>query len=167
MTVENPEDAALAEALLKEAFVREWLRTGDVYKAGLTVFPSDTGRAMRAAWEWPNDPDILAYKQELIIENEVAGHIAGMPTKHELAREIYLLAQSSGEPLEERLAAYELSAKIMGYIERPSLNVNNNTLNVTNNRVMVIKDHGDDASWESAAARQQRGLLEKTDAKPN
>jgi hypothetical protein len=158
---------ALALDLLKEAFVKEWLRTGDPYKAGLHCYPADSGRAMRATWEWPNDPEVLAYRAELIQEATAEGTVAGMPSKFEMAREIYQLGQSTAETMEDRLAAFELSAKIMGYIERPSVNVDNRQINVDNRRVMVIKDHGNDAAWESAAARQQRGLLERSQTKPN
>lgn len=143
-----------ADDLLKEAFVRAWLRTGDPFKAGLATFTSDSGRAMRASWEWPVDATVLQMRAEIIAED---GERAGLPTKEEMALEVYRVAQNA-ETTEDKLAAYELAGKMLGYIERPSVSITNDNRSVTVNRVMAYKDHGDDDAWERAVASNQKAL---------
>lgn len=104
------------EQTSKEAFVREWLKTGDPFKAAMNVWPNNTGRALRASWEYPIDPQILELRAKILADE---GERAFLPTKEELARDVYGLSQQSTRPIEERLKGYRLYAEIMGYIDKP------------------------------------------------
>lgn len=149
--------AATPEDLLKERFVHEWLRTGDPFKAAMLCFPGDTGRALRAQWEWPQDAVVLNYRAALIEETNGA---AGIPSKNELALEIYQHAKNCIFS-EDKLAAYKLTADIMGYIEKPSVNIDNRS--VTVNKVMVVKDHGTVDDWEKRLHQNQTQLTHQTE----
>jgi hypothetical protein len=150
------QDVELAEDRLKEIFVAEWLKTGDPFKAGLATFPTDSGRAMRVSWDWPKDPEVLDYRAQLIADAEREETVAGLPTKHQLAKEVYQYAATLFDP-EQKLSGYKLTAQILGYIERPST-VNIDNRSVTVNKVMAYKDHGDDGAWESKLVENQRFL---------
>lgn len=144
----------LVEQLQKEAFVKEWLRSGDTFKAAHSVFPSDPGRAMRVSWDWPNDKEILEYRAELLIES---GGVEGIPSKDELAREIYQFTTKIVNE-ELRLKGYELFAKVRGYVERPAVtNIDNRRVTMTN-KVLIVKDHGSDDAWERSLSDNQKRL---------
>lgn len=146
-------DEQLVEQMQKEAFVTEWLRTGDPFKAAHTVFPADPGRAMRASWEWTKDADVLEYRQALLSATDGC---AGIPSRNELARELYQFIGNI-EDKELRLSGYELFAKMMGYIEKPSpVTIDNR--HVTVNKVLVVRDHGSDDAWERQLSENQKRL---------
>ncbi len=143
------------EQQLKEKFAEELLRNpGDPFKAGLAVFGMNTGRAMQAAQQWATDPYVMEYKDKLLEERGVRSFL---PTKEDLAREIIDFARAIGCP-EDKIKAFRLYGEVMGFIEKPAVNVNNNT-NIQQNSVMVIKDHGTDDEWEAKLATQQRALV--------
>lgn len=158
MADETPTEAL---DLLKQTFVKEWLRTNDPFQAGLACYPCDNGRALRASWEWTVDAAVLAYRQSLIDNGQ---HVAGLPGKEELALEVYRRATKAALD-EDAFEGFELVAKIMGYIEKPSVNIDNRSMTV-NNRVMVVKDHGSTANWEQKLAENQKTLTLAA-AKPN
>lgn len=115
MTTETPGPFA-QEQTLKETFAREWLKTGDPFKAAMNIWPKDTGRALRAAWEYPTDPEMLEIRAKLLADE---GEKSFLPTKEELARDVYSLSEQTTRPIEERLKGYRLYAEIMGYIDKP------------------------------------------------
>lgn len=104
-------------AHLKEAFVREWLRTNDPFKAGFAAFPTDNGRAMRASWEWPIAADVLELRAQLLADEGLDGVL---PNKSELARNVLMIAQGERTSTDNRLEAYKLYGQIMGFIEKPA-----------------------------------------------
>ena len=140
---EQKEKAAFAAFLLKEP--------NEPFKAGLAVFPDDTRKALWVATHWLADPVVLAETKRL---KAVGADLDGLPTKADLARTVWELTQMG--PLEDRIKASKLYADIRGFIEKPQAQV---AVNVNNNRVMVIRDQGSDADWESKVAKQQANLL--------
>lgn len=143
---------------MKRRFAAEILRKpGNAFEAALSC-GLDTGAALRASVEWLNDEEVLAFKQQLLEDNE-RGELAFLPSKAEAARLAWDLA-NAGPFIEDRLKALKLYSDILGYIEKPSaVNVNNN---VTNNRVMVVKDHGSNENWEENMRRQQAELTKES-----
>lgn len=126
----------------------------DYFAAALELYPGDTSKALLIMRDWPTDPIVIDAK---FAKLEDVGELAMLPDKAMLARKVWdLLDRTEMEP-EEFVKVAKLYAEIRGYIEKPGLTVNNNTQ--VNNRVMVIKDLGTDAEWESTAAAQQRNLL--------
>lgn len=152
---------ALKLDILKQTFVKEWLKTNDPFKAGIACFPADNGRALRCAWEWTQDVAVLAYRQELLEDSVVH---PGLPTKEELALEVYQRASKAVFDA-DAFEGLELVGKIMGYIEKPSVNIDNRSVNVVN-KVMVVKDHGTDEDWEKRLHQNQTHLTQ-TATKPN
>jgi hypothetical protein len=141
------------EAEQKKAFAAEWLRNPDAFKAALAVVGTqDAGRALFMSNNWVIDPLVLQLKAELLDEH---GAKAFLPTKEEFARSILDLAEVA-RATEDKLKALRLFGEVMGFIEKPTTNINNNV--VTANRVMVINQKGDDASWEARLLKQQQGL---------
>lgn len=144
----------------KQLFAEALLRApNQPVVAARAVFPLDPGKAFIASTQWPHDAEVLAYQRQLL-DRFGAKHF--MPTKEQLAMIVLLSAEEtnfSGSKKHEygdRLKAYELYAKILGFIERPGINVQNNTMI---NNVMVVRDHGTNEDWASKAANQQKALL--------
>lgn len=154
------------EQELKSAFAAELLKTpNDPFKAALAVFGADTGRALRAAHEWAKDPEVMAEQARLKGE---LGEMAFLPDKSELARVIWERMQgttyANGSTIpttaEEFAKLAKLYAEVRGYIEKPTTNINNNV--ITANKVMVVKDHGDNDTWAKRLREQQKGLTSAT-----
>jgi len=139
-----------AEALLREP--------DNAFKAGCDVFGSDTGRALYIASKWINDEFVLREKARLI---QGKGARAFLPTKEDYARELWKLATNERTPIEDRKGLFALFGDAMGYREAPSKNTGGITIN--NNKVLLVRDFGDDAAWEAKAAAQQHQLTNTVD----
>ena len=146
------------ENLMKDMFAGALLRQPDnPFAAACKVFGLDTASALRAASEWINDTYVLTKQAELL---DSLGEETFIPSRLTLARKVWELAESPGSEKKDRIAAYKLYAEIQGYIEKGvGAIVNNNTI-VNQNRVMVVKDFGDDDSWENKAVEHQTKLIE-------
>jgi hypothetical protein len=142
--------------VLKDAFANALLRTPyDPFGAALSIFGNDTMKALQVSKEWTHDFYVLAKQAELL---EQYGEDEFLPSKTVLARRIFELAETSRDA-KDRLAAYRLYGELQGHIKKDGgTNVQFN--NVTNNRVMVIKDHGNDDDWERKAQKHQTKLIE-------
>lgn len=53
----------------------------------------------------------------------------------------------------------KILAALVAKVPTAEVNVNNNTL-VSNNRVMIVTDHGTDEEWEAKLRKQQQALIE-------
>lgn len=139
-----------AEALLREP--------DNAFKAACTVFGSDTGRALYAASKWLNDEFVLHEKSRLL---QGKGARSFLPTKEDYARELWTLATNERTPIEDRTRLFSLFGDAMGYREAPSKNTGGITIN--NNKVLLVRDFGNDAAWEAKAAAQQHQLTNIVD----
>lgn len=148
--VSGPEELALkhkfAEALLREPH--------EPYRAGVLVFGNDTRRALEASQQWVFDLAVLEYQTELL---EKLGPDAFLPAKAETARRIWSVGETATDA-KDKLQAYKLYAELRGFV--PKGDGNNTNVNVTLNRVMVMRDFGSDEDWEAKAASQQSKLIE-------
>lgn len=144
------------ETELKQQFARELLKTPtEPFKVAARIFGDDTGRALQVSHRWPHDPEVLGYMAAAVDE---MGDLHFLPTKAEAARAAWELSQDQKLDTDNRLKALRLYADIRGYIERQGgITVNQN--NITQNKVMVVKDHGSNSEWENAAAAQQAKLI--------
>jgi hypothetical protein len=136
----------------KEAFAREWLRLNDPFKAAIAIVGADAGRALQISNDWIKDADVLKFKAKLIAES---GEAAFIPSKEAFALKVFEVAESARHT-EDRLKAYRLFGEIMGYIEKPTTNINNNV--VTANKVMIVREQVSDDVWEAKLLKQQREL---------
>lgn len=138
---------------LKDAYADELLRTADPFKAAVAVVGTqDTGLALRISTEWPNDPYIKEKQAELL---ELNGEAAYVASKLQLARKVFELGDTA-RAIEDRLKAYRLFGEIMGYIEKPTTNINNNVM--TANKVMIVREQASNEAWEAKLFEQQRNL---------
>lgn len=144
------------EKELKKQYAMELLRNPtDPYKAALALFPNSPQKALAIFTNWREDPEIDELKKELV---ETFGDIGVLPTKAQVALKIYEVATDNPRAtVDEKLKAYKLYADVMGYIERiPQAVINNN---LTQNKVLVVKDHGTDDQWSRTIAAQQAKLV--------
>ena len=122
----------------------------DPFKAAKILFEPDWGKSLMVAREWPSDPFVIEQKKAILSEH---GETSFLPTKSEIARELHAIARLENDT-DYRLKAYELFSKIMGFIEKPGATFNN----ISQNNVMIVKDHGSDDQWADACLEQQKTL---------
>lgn len=144
----------------KKLFAERYLANPqEVYQAGVAAWPDDPREGLMIATVWPHDPEVQRYCNEL----HANGASINVPSRETIIQEVLDLGRTAANAeLAERLKAYELAAKMMGYIAPPQTNVNNKTT-LVNNRVMVVKDHGDANEWERKAKEQQKRLISNHD----
>lgn len=144
----------------KKRFAIELLKDpNDPFKAALRVFGQDTGMALRASSTWPTDVDVIKFTEEAVGE---LGDLHFLPSKADLAREAWTLATSANVPVDDRLKAMRLYGDVRGFIEKQGTIINNNVL--TNNKVMLVKDHGSTDNWEERLIEQQAKLIDDANA---
>ncbi|AMW36121.1 putative small terminase [Xanthomonas phage XAJ2] len=146
----------------KHAYAAMLLQEPDPFKAALRTFDGDTGFAIRIYLHWPEDPIVIAEQKRIKADNPNMDldKLADKAATAKLAWEI--AEQKLYEP-KDRLAALKLYAEIRNYIEKPKAGDVN--VQVQQNRVMVVKDHGSDDDWKEKARLQQARL--KSEAAPN
>jgi hypothetical protein len=145
-TNEDAQKVAFASLLRKE---------GDAFKAGLTLFPNNTNRALRIATEWPNDAKVIAELDRLDADTDPT---KDLPTKVDLAKKVWDRLNKAVED-EDFVKLAKLYAEVNGYIEKPQ---NSTNVNIQQNRVMTVRDFGSEAHWESKMLDQQRALASGT-----
>lgn len=145
---------AVPENVLKERFAEAFLKTpNDAFGAACRVFGADTIRALAAAQQWPLDTHVLQTQAALL---DQWGEDHFLPSRAELARRVWQVGEMATDE-RNKLAAFKLYAEVRNFVAKDQINIQNN---VTNNRVMVMKDFGTDENWEKAAAKQQSKLIE-------
>ena len=143
------------ELELKQAFAKMILRDVDPFEAALKLFPENTNRALRVAHEWPKCKEVLEIQNDFSVEGE------RIHSKEELrAEQINILRKIAKDDLcepEERIKAAKVIGELAGLIEKPQTNINANVQNISN-KVMVVKENGNDAEWEEKLLQQQKVL---------
>lgn len=143
---------------LKKLFAKAMLECNfKPYDAARAVFtnPTDGMRAINASDNWPNDP-IVKMEQARLIED--LGEESFLPSKVMLAREIYSMGQDTTASIGDRLAAFRLYSDLRQFVPRdkgPQV-----SLNIQQNRVMVMPDHGSDDDWEKKLVDHQQKAIE-------
>lgn len=138
----------------KRAFALAWLRQpDDAFKAACEIWPNDTQKALKASSFWVRDPEVIAERERLLDEH---GEEAFLPSKHDLAREIWKLTQDGLR--EDRIKAMKLYAEVRGFIEKPQTNVNVDNSKTTHN-VMLVAMPASIEEWQQKAVAQQKQLV--------
>lgn len=149
------------EQKLKRAFAEAWLRNpNNMYAGAMELTRNDPFMATRLCDQFLFDEEVKAYKRELIDEH---GEEHFLPTKTDMLHQI--MDRAIGATEEGFVKMMKLAADMRGFIEKPGVTINNNSL--TNNRVMVVpvgrlNDDGtvDANQWEQSAIEQQQALIE-------
>lgn len=143
------------ETEAKEKFARLLLKEpSDPFAIAIKVFPDDTKKALRIANEWPSDPEILAMQEKL---TEEEGELAFLPTKGQLAREVWNMMHDKYTDAATFAKLGKLYAEIRGFVEKPQTSVTTNVQQVAN-KVMVVRESVSDAEWERKLLDQQTRL---------
>lgn len=139
----------------KRLFAEQYMAAPqEIYKAGTAAWPDQPSQGLKLALEWVNDPDVIKYCNEL----RTAGISPNVPPKEQVVKELLDIGRDIRAEAADRIKAFELASKIMGYIVPAQTNVKNTI--VTDNRVMVVRDHGPPSEWETKAQLQQKKLIE-------
>lgn len=139
----------------KRLFAEQYMATPqEIYKAGTAAWPDKPSEGLRVALEWVNDPEVIKYCNEL----RTAGISPNVPPKEQVVKELLDIGRDVRAEAADRIKAFELASKLMGYIVPAQTNVKNTI--VTDNRVMVVRDHGSPDEWEAKAQIQQKKLIE-------
>lgn len=120
-----------AKALFAAALLRYPL---DPFKAATMVYPKHMQACLWVMQEWPHDPYVQEIQGKLLDEH---GPDAFLPTQQELAHELYNVA-AKASLTEDKLKAFELYAKVRGFINKPAEPANVN-VSLTN-KVLVVRD---------------------------
>jgi hypothetical protein len=136
----------------KTKFAEAWLRDPDHPIDAARIVFNDLGIALQVGSTWVNDPFVLAEKARLFIELGPKNFLA---RKEDQAREIYKICLNDKLSTDDRLKAHRLYAEIMGHIEKPQTNIQNNL--VTGN-VLYVPAFQSQEEWERKAIEQQRSL---------
>ena len=131
------------EERLKKEFAASLLKTpNEPFKAALAVFGSDSMAAMHAANYWVHDATVKAEQDRLI---EELGEAAFLPSKAQIARELYELSQKErlSQTDKLRIDALNSYAKLMGWIT-DSAKINNNVKAEKGASVQVVASELDE-----------------------
>src|SRR5215217_5500835 len=119
----------------------------------------NVGRAYQALNAWSNDIQVL----EAIEDFKKSGSTSktNAPDKEEFAQEILSLARAiEADDAKNKIEALKLYATVKGFIEKPGVTFNNNTLTV--NKVMRLPAAQSDDVWELKLKEQQERLINVT-----
>jgi hypothetical protein len=140
---------------LKLAFARALLYSPNAaFNVASALLPDDAGKALKMAHFWPRDPVVIE-EQKRILAEEGEEHF--LPTRFQLARKVWDTAENAVYD-DDKAKLLKLFAEVLGFIEKPNAGSTTN-VNIQQNRVMIVKDHGSDSDWEKAAQRQQHALI--------
>lgn len=140
---------------IKNAYAFELARhPGDALKAATLCVPNgDWGMASELMCYMNSEVGFVDRQRDVIAETGAENFI---PSKELVTFEVLSVARTA-EDKNIRLKAYELAAKMQGWIEKGvGANVN---VNVQNNRVMIVRRHDSMEEFEAAARAQQDKLI--------
>jgi hypothetical protein len=136
---------------IKLQFAAQLLKhENDAHKAAFATV-DDPGLALQLARMF-DDPVVVAERQRLLGSSDAKSFL---PNKSKQLVDIYALATDKMQTAEDRIKAHRLYAEISGFIEKPQSGAG---INVLNQGVMIVRDHGDDSDWEEKTIQQQRTL---------
>lgn len=132
---------------LKQQFAKLMRSEGEPFKAALLLFPDDTPKALRIAYEWPKDEIVKTALEEL--RNETSG----VPTKAELMAHLWKRLEHCEDKAIAPIST--LLANLAGYVEKAN---DSNNLN-SQRQVVEIPVFNSREEFQAYAERQQAELL--------
>ena len=127
--------------------------------------PKEMGARLTAAQDWPNDAQVLLFRNELLNGDNAATFL---PSKFELMADLYEIAKRSHDD-DAKIKAITVYAQLAGHVKQPGVQINNNNKidNSSNNNVMLVPDYGSDEEWQEHLMLQQQKLISKDIGVPN
>lgn len=125
------------------------------YKVAKKICNGNLSDALYMAINWADDKEVIDIQNGILAETSQEQFL---PSKYDVARDIHDHTRNNDPDVS--LRALKLYSDVMGFIEKPGVNINNNVQ--INDKVMVIPDHGDDDSWEDKLKNQQKNLIESS-----
>lgn len=141
------------ETRLKAAFAEAWLHYPSDPHAAANMVCANAAISYRMAMEWIYDPFVRQCQEELIKKR---GEDYYLPNRTLLIRRIMEIGEDKTNGAKDRLAAYRLAAELRNFMPKNEQNTN---IQINQNRVMVVKDHGTDDEWREKMAAQQAKLV--------
>jgi hypothetical protein len=136
----------------KRRFAIHWASSPDnSYIAGTKTFPSDPNKALKAAHDWIDDPDVKKFRAQSENENE---DLSGLPSKRQMATEIHKMSKDPFTT-KEQIEAAKLYVTMLGYMPKPSDTI----VTVNHNKVMVIREQLPLNEFEQQLQKQQTKLM--------
>ncbi len=142
---------------IRRLYAVELLKHRDPWQAALATFPGDIDAAIEASRFYPNDPVVVAH-MKTVREAKAGGDV--LPTKDDLARELWKTARVEGVKIPEKLAALRLYAEVMEYTAKSSSGATVQ-VNATTPHVLMVPQYGTPEEWEEKTKYQQRKLIEQ------
>lgn len=146
---------------LKPKFIEHFAKQPDTtaesaFKAGLEMFPGETGKALWVQIHWGTDADVIRARAATIIDRiESERKERNKPVKDDILAEMLEMARDWRVDPKVRHDMYKtVLAAIDAFPKQgPAVVVNNQAP-----RVMVVKDFGTDDEWEKKLSAQQQEL---------
>ena len=132
-----------------------FLEPNNLFQAAMEAWGGDAGEACRHTLLWKNDPEVVKFLSELRTKSDPVDTIAD---KVETSLLAWRLANDEDVKPYERISALRLYAEINEFISKKESKANAQ-VNVQTNKVMLVKDHGNDEDWEQKVALQQAKLI--------
>lgn len=142
-------------ALKKQFAAALYTQPLNPFQAALDVFGEDIGSACKYAVEWLHDAEVL---EEIESLKNAGDESDMMPDKLKAASLAWELANCTWLKGTDRVNALRLFAEIAGHMPDKTINKNIKQENPVN-RVMLVKDHGDNSEWEQQLLNQQARLV--------
>jgi len=129
----------------------------DAFRAALSVYPGDAGRALVVAREWSDDPAVIEARDEAVaVALNDDGPVIG---KAGVAQMLLDIAREKLVDAKDRIAALDKINEMYGY-KTATVGVGGGNTYIDNRSVMVVKDHGTDDEWSAKLREQQERLIQ-------
>ena len=139
----------------KNIFAKALLLKGDSFEAALAAFDGDTKLAMAHHASWEFDPEVVSERERL--ENE-GDPMEYLPSKVEYARKVWNLVDECRTE-DGKMKMLRLYGEVRGFLEKPGGSSAGGTTNITQNKVMIVNNSGDDSEWKARLKKQQEKLI--------
>jgi hypothetical protein len=148
------ERAERMSTISKAAYAAFLFDEPEPLKAAMLMCPDDVGLASWYAIHWATDPEVV---DELNRLKGKENNVQTIASKYDLARFYWNIANDPNIEARDRLNAAEKYGAVAGIYDPKA--TNNNTVNMSFQRVVAYVDHGDDDEWAIKAEAQQRALV--------
>lgn len=129
----------------------------DIFKVAMEFAPpGDYGAALLIQREWTNDPIVIEERIRLVNEGLTVDE--NDIIKKKLVDRLMKIIDDPKAWAEDVIKAAKEIASISGITDENKTIINNNNTAFVTNKVMVVKDHGNDDEWEAKLLAQQEAL---------